>query len=424
MRQFIVVVMGMLLSAPVLGQSRQVPAADQTRPLILAGGTIHTVADAEPILSGFVRIENGLITQVGAGEPTLQSGDEVIDCQGSHIYPGMILIDTQLGLYETSAVDVTLDYNEMGSITPEASALLAINPDSDLIPVTRSNGVLTGLVAPSGGLVAGWGATVRFDGWTWEDMAIQPRSGLFFDWPKVGFSKSAERFDELNTLIRDARRWSAARESDPTVGPDARFNALLPVLRKDAPAFIRADSAPQIESAVAFGARHDINIVIVGGDEAMECVETLLAYEIPVVVHGTHRLPGRRDELWDHQYTLPGRLNEAGIKVAIAANERYTGHERNLPYHAGTAAAHGMDSHEALRTLTQYAADVIGLGEVLGTIEVGKYGTLIVTNGDPLEVTTNVNKAFIEGRQIELENRQTQLRDKYLKKYRRQGRLD
>ena len=424
MRHHIVAVMGLLVSAAAWGQSRQVPAADQDRPIVLSGATIHTVADADPIVSGFVRIENGLITQVGAGDPTLESGDQVIDCQGSHVYPGMILIDTQLGLYETSAVEVTLDYNEIGSITPEASALLAINPDSDLIPVTRSNGVLTGVVAPSGGLVAGWGATVRLDGWTWEDMAIQPRSGLFFDWPRVGFAKSADRFEELDALVRDARRWSAAREADPTVGPDARFNALLPVLEKEAPAFIRADSAPQIETAVAFGARHDINVVIVGGDEAMECVETLLAHDIPVVVHGTHRMPGRRDELWDHQFTLPGRLNEAGVKVAIAANERYTGHERNLPYHAGTAAAHGMDPHEALRTVTEYAAEVIGLGEVLGTIEVGKYGTVIVTNGDPLEVTTNVSKAFIEGRQIELDNRQTQLRDKYLQKYRRQGRLD
>ena len=124
-----------------------------------------------------------------------------------------------------------------------------------------------------------------------------------------------------STLWFEMRGWSAAREADPTVGPDARFNALLPVLDKEAPAFIRADTAPQIETAVAFGARHDIDVVIVGGDEAMECVETLLAHDIPVVVHGTHRMPGRRDELWDHQYTLPGRLNEAGITVAIAANE-------------------------------------------------------------------------------------------------------
>ena len=185
------------------GQSRQVPAADQDRPIVLSGGTIHTVLDADPIVSGFVRIENGLITQVG-GDPILESGDQFIDCQGVHVYPGMILIDTQLGLYETSAVEVTLDYNGSGSITPEAM-LLAINPDSDLIPVTRSNGVLTGVVAPSGGLVAGWEATVRFEvglGKTWPFNLNRACSSTDLE---LVLPRAAERFEELDTLIRDAR---------------------------------------------------------------------------------------------------------------------------------------------------------------------------------------------------------------------------
>ena len=206
MRHHIVAVLGLMISVAAWGQSRQVPAADQDRPIVLSGGTIHTVADADPIVSGFVRIENGLITQVGAGDPILESGDQFIDCQGAHVYPGMILIDTQLGLYETSAVEVTLDYNELGSITPEASALLAINPDSDLIPVTRSNGVLTGVVAPSGGLVAGWGtqpyASMVGLGKTWPfnlDRACSS-TGLELVSPRAG------SFEELDTLVRDARR--------------------------------------------------------------------------------------------------------------------------------------------------------------------------------------------------------------------------
>ena len=421
------------LTSSIMAQSRQVPGPDQSRPLLFIDATIHPVT-ADEIKGGWMLVEDGRITSLGQGPPPRGMRPQVIDLDGRHVYPGLIAADSVLGLTETGAVDVTHDYNEQGSWTPEARAVVALNPDSDLIPVTRAAGILTTLVVPSGGRLPGKAATIRLDGWTWEDLAIDPDSGLVIEWPSTergswgrrgggSDSGATKNLRELDDWFDEAQAYLAARNADPTLPLDSRYAAVAEALRGEQPVFMKASTAGQIATAVAWAKGRNLQPVILGGEEADRVAHLLVSEQVPVIIRGTHRYPVARHESVDESHALPTRLRDAGVHFCIAPRDR-PAHLRNLSHHAATAVANGLTPEEGLRSITIDAARIIGVGDRLGSLEPGKQATIIVTTGDPLQLMTQVERAWIDGREVDLTTRQTELRDKYREKYRRQGRID
>lgn len=424
------------IAAPVAAQSRQIPAPPQARPILVAGATIHPVT-AAPIPAGWLLFDAGVIVDLGAGAAPEVPGAHVIDATGLHLYPGLISSDTQLGLSETASIAVTQDHDERGDWTPEARAAVAVNPDSDLIPVTRANGILHALTLPTGGTVCGRAALLRLDGWTWEDLALQPDAGLVLSWPRTDPIRASwmnrgprrqgneieERLEELEEFFDAAEAYFAARDVDPRVRPDLRYEAMRPALAGLRPTFIRAASASQIESAVAFALRRGLRPIILGAAEADRVLPLLARHDVPVIVGGTHVRPSFRDDAYDRRYALPARLEEAGIRFAIASGAE-TAHERHLNHNAATAAAYGLSREAALESVTIRPAEILGVADRLGSLEPGKSASLILTTGDPLEILTDVLVAWIDGRRIDLGSRQTALERKYREKYVRLGLLE
>lgn len=428
-----------------IGQDLIPTAPEQTGGVILVGGTVHTVS-GETIENGAVGFREGKITLLAGASimQTIQLTDdtEIVDVEGKHIYPGLFAADTRLGLTETSSVRATNDSNEIGSYTPEVRANVAINPDSTLIPVTRLNGVLLAGVTPTGGRITGRASVIRLTGWTWEDMTIRADAGLVVNWPGVrpGFgafsgtdkddnARIAERLAEITLLFDSAEAYLAAKEADASRPGDMRLGAMEHYLGSARPGsgdeptrrlLIDAEDYDQIVSAVSFAAARGIPAAIVGGRDAALCAGLLREHDVPVIVGGTHRFPKRADSPHDHAYTLPARLHEAGVRFCITGAER-DGNVRNLAYEAAMAARFGLDEDEALRAITLSPAEILGVSDEYGSIERGKSATLIVTDGDVLEVTTNIERAYIDGRAIEMKSKQTDLRDKYLEKYRQLG---
>ena len=414
-----------------LAQSRQVPAPKQSIPIAIHGATVHTLA-GETIEDGYVIITDGVIQLVGQGFPPIADDVHFVNASGQHLYPGLVSIGTQLGLLETGATDVTHDHNELGSMTPEVKAVIAVNPDSDHLPVTRDTGILTAVIFPSGGRVPGRSSAIRLDGWTNEDLTIFDDAGLVIDWPNnvrrssrggpFGSSESAENSstDELDDLIEQARDWKQAYEAGER-DFDLAMNAMQKVLHGEVPAYIKAQTIQQINTSVAWAKRHGLRPIIVGGANAPECAELLINENVPVVCNGIMALPSRRDLPFDQQFTLPKRLHDSGITFCIATGASGA-HERRLPFHAGKAVAYGLPEDIAIEAITKHAANICGLGESYGTIEQGKSATLILTDGSPIDIRTNVNKAWIDGREISLESRHTELNEKYREKYNQLGR--
>lgn len=431
-----------LVVASADAQSLQVPAAPQQGVSAITNARIHTVSG--PVIdNGYVLIKDGLITAVEAGDFPGLAGQPVtiINASGLNLYPGLIAADTTIGLIEIGAVRATRDTSETGQFTPEVRAVVAVNPDSEIIPVTRANGILTAAVVPQGGTISGYQSIIRLDGWTTEDLTLIDRAGLVLRWPNMagggarrggrgggegGQSDAARRnVDRIDAMFRDAAAYLQARENAPDAHAfDARLEAFRPVLEGEAPIFIHADNAPSIRSAVAWADRWEFDdVVIVGAAEADQCAPLLVEHDIPVIIGGIYRMPTTRDGAYDEPFTLPARLRDAGVRFAIACNDD-AAHQRNLPYHAAWAAAYGLTPDEALASVTLSAAEILGIGDSLGSIEPGKHATLILTDGHPLEVTTHTLRAWVEGSEISLGNKQKALYEKYRTRYRQMGLIE
>lgn len=419
-------------------------APAQSAPVLISGGTVHPIS-GEPIPGGAVFFDGGVIRAVFSADEAQRWRDagnvpgdlEVIDARGLHVYPGLVGANTVTGLMEIGAVGVTVDVNEQGSITPEARAISSVNPDSTLIPVTRAAGVLTVGVMPSGGVIPGRAAVIRMDGWTWEDMAVEADAGLIVSWPRLlpstgwWVTKSAdeqrkesrENRQRLIDLFDAAAAYTAAKDADSSVPMDLRYEAMRPALSGEKPVFVRAQELDQIMDAVSVCTGRGMRVVIVGGRDAPLCADHLLANDAAVIVTGTHRLPRREDSPYDEAFTLPARLDASGVRwcLATSGGTFQTPHERTLPHHAATAVAYGLDHDAGLRSITLSAAEILGVGDRLGSLEAGKAATLIVTTGDPLEITTDVVGAYIDGRAIDLRSKHTELYEKYREKYKQLG---
>jgi imidazolonepropionase-like amidohydrolase len=417
-----------------ISASNQIPAPPQRHPIALIGGTVHTVS-GETITGGIVLFENGKITAVGTAV-ALPDSVERIDITGKHVYPGLIGAHTSIGLTEIGSVRATRDLDELGDITPSARVVSSINPDSEMIPATRANGVLIALSAPTGGLLAGQSGLIMLDGWTWEDMTLKAPVGMHVWWPSMtirrfpGEPEEAEQIkqrDEQITKLSEAFRAARAYHKAKTSGnareydSDLGWEAMTPVINRELPVLIHAQDVRQIQAALDWVASEDVRMILVGGRDAWRVADDLRKRDIPVILGGTHYLPSRSWEDYDTPFSGAAKLHRAGVRFCIS-DDGESSNERNLPYHAATAAAYGLPPEEALRAVTLYPAQILGVADRVGAIETGKDATLIITDGDPLEIRTRVERAYIQGRLIDLTTKHTMLYEKYGKRIREESR--
>jgi imidazolonepropionase-like amidohydrolase len=397
----------------VAGASDQIPGGPQKGPIAIVGALVHTVS-GRVIENGTVVFAAGKIVAVGKGV-AVPEGAEVIRAEGKHVYPSLIDANSDIGLVEVNSVRATIDSRETGNINPNVRAVAAFNPDSELIPVNRANGVLIALSAPTGGLVAGRSAVMVLDGWTWEDMTLKADAGMHVRWPR----EPGKDLNDLAEVLDQTARYVASRATSASPQPlDLRLEALAAVVDGSLPMIVDATSVTQIESAVAFANQRKLKLIIHGGYEAVHCAELLKRADVPVMISSVYRTPSGRDNPYDEAYTLPKRLKDVGVKFCICSGGRFGASGlRNLPYHAATAAAFGLEQDEALRAITLSAAEILGVADRVGSIATELDATLFIADGNILETETQVEQAFVQGRKVDLDNRHQQLYRKYKAKY-------
>lgn len=403
--------------------------ADDT--FLLRGGTVHPVSGPD-IPNGAVLVRDGKIVEVGA-KVAAPKGVRVIDIKGLHIYPGMIDSATEIGLSEISSVRETVDSMEIGDFNPQVRAIVAINPASEHIPVTRANGITSAIAAPTGALVAGQAALIHLDGWTWQEMAVRPaasmqlqfpviqgRSSRYADRPgaaRTPFSELKRNYDrrlqQLHQFFEEARRYQQAKAAAPAgFRPDVTYEAMLPVLDGKLPLVVHAVRERAIKDAIAFAEKEKLKIVISEATDAWKVTADLKARNIALILGPTLELPAEEDDPYDKPFTAPGELHKAGVKFAFGSFS--TSFSRNLPYQAATAVAFGLPYEEGLKAVTLNAAEIWGVANEIGSIDKGKWADLIVTDGDPLETRTQLKMEFIRGKTVDLENKHHRLYEKYL----------
>lgn len=394
----------------------------------LTNATIYTVTNGT--ITGTVLVQDGKIT--GVGSVTVPTGATTIDCSGLTIFPGMIDGGTSLGTTEIGAVSLTNDAREIGDFTPHAQALTAVNPSSVLIPVTRVNGVTTVLTQPSGGKFPGTSALINLQGYTPEQMYAGfkgvrlsfPSSGKRGRWDRRSAEDIKKDEEKANKKINklwesvvlhhkiDSAYHAGAGER-PEYNPD--LDAMLPVIRGEMPLLVEVNKASDIKGAISWlEKRKGVKAILTGVSEGFRVAETIKASGYPVVTGPVQSIPGRSSDSYDAAYANAGKMAAAGIKVALRTNDNEN--VRNLPFHAGFAVAYGMDKAEAIKAVTINAAEIFGVGDQLGSIEVGKMANLVVTDGDLFETSTSIKHLFISGWNVPLESRHTLLHDEFLKR--------
>jgi imidazolonepropionase-like amidohydrolase len=428
----------MFIYLPVMGQNdgSQQNKTGRAGTFAITNARIVTVSGAV-IDNGTVVIQNGKIAALGP-TASIPSGAETIDAKGLSVYPGMIDADTNLGLAEIAAgVGGSVDVAETGSNNANAKAIVGINPHSSHVGVTRVNGITSVLSRPTGGLIAGQAAVINLNGSTQAEMALVPTVGLVINFPRVStfagfnpgvgpiqvdFNEAVRRrdtqLDDLKKLFRDAESYGRARDayvkdkSLPYTEVDLKLEALVPYVRGERPIFFTAERDRDIRGVVKFVADTKVKGIILGGQEAWKVAGELKKNDIAVVFTNIYNLPVRDDDEYDYLFGGPAKLQAAGVRFAISTGDG--GAEvRDLPYHAGIAGAFGLSREDALKAVTLYPAQILGVDDRVGSIEVGKIANIVVTDGDLLEPRTNVKYLFINGRLLPLTSRHTELFDSF-----------
>jgi imidazolonepropionase-like amidohydrolase len=402
----------------------QVPAAPQSEPVALTGATIHTITNGV-IENGTILFEEGIISALGS-EVDIPADAVVFDVSGKHIYPGLIDAYSEMGIYEIGMVEMTLDINEQGPVNPNIRPEVAFNPESRHIGIARSAGVLATVTTPGGGLISGMSTAMMLDGWTWETMVVKSGTGLVINWPSPQNEDNySESLQMLRDYFDDARAYfvahRAAEEGNfSRIDYDIRLQSMIPVLDGEIPAVVHANDLRQIQDAITWAEEEEVKLVILGGRDAPYVSGHLASKDIPVIVTTVLTSPGRAWEPYDNRYTLPAKLDQSGIRFAIAGSSSAP-YANRLPYEAGAAAAYGLDPDAALYSITQAPAEILGFSDRLGSLEPGKDATLIITTGNPMEYSTQIEQAYIEGRKIDMNDMHRQYYERYREKVRQAG---
>ncbi len=408
------------------GQAYLSPAPPQSEAILVTGATAH-LGNGDVIENSVLAFENGKITAIGGPEVMARldkSNYQEINAIGKHIYPGFIAANTQLGLREIGAVRATRDNSETGSINPNVRALIAYNTDSRVTPTVRSNGVLLAQTTPTGGRVSGTSSVVQLDAWNWEDAAYSADNGLHLNWPSVyNYSWRKRSYEpnknyakdvkELENYFKQAQAYS--QKDDPATA-NLRFEAMQGLFDGSQTLFINARNVKSIMEAVRFGEQFGIRTVIVGARDAWMITDFLKEHNALILLQQTHSLPARSGEDIDQPYKTPAILQEAGITFGLYMGGFWE--VRNLPFIAGHAVPYGLEYEDAVASISSNVAKILGIDDTVGTLEADKDATFIISEGDALDMrTSKIVMAFINGRKIDLDNKQKMLYRKYKEKY-------
>ncbi|WP_025741472.1 amidohydrolase family protein [Aquimarina pacifica] len=405
---------------------QQTPAKKQTEIISIEGVTAH-IGNGQIIEKCVLTFENGKITAIGSD---IEPKGTIIDATGKHIYPGFIAPNTTLGLVEIGAVRATDDDSELGNYNPHIRSIIAYNAESKIVESMRPNGVLIAQITPRGGRFSGTSSIVQLDAWNWEDAVLKMDDGVHLNWPNLyskgrwwmdespGYKvnkKYEEQLAKLSNFMDQAQASSKASNTE-----SIPYRAMKGVFNGSQTLFIHANREKAILDALTFAKKYSLkNIVLVGADEGYKVINRLKKQNTAVLLTRTHSTPKNEDDDYDLPYKNAKLLMDAGILVALQnSGQMERANTRNLPFQAGTVAAHGLDKEKALQLITGNTAIILGIDKSVGTLEVGKDATLFISIGDALDMRTNqIEKAFIQGREISLESHQTELWKRYSNKY-------
>lgn len=422
------------LFAVANGQSNVLPAKPQTGVTYIKNATIHT-GNGKVIENGTIKIADGKIAEVGANV-TVPDGATAVDAKGKHVYPGLVLASSNLGLVEISSIRASSDVREIGDMNPSVRSIVAYNTDSKVINTLRSNGVLMANIVPQGSLLAGSSSVVQLDAWNWKDAAYKTDEGMHLYMPLMmarprfgrgggGFGgpqapttdpvkADLEKVEGVKSFFREAKAYNAAEKHDET---NLKLEAVKGLFNKTQKLYVHASTVRQILVAIDFVKEFGFDVVIVGGSESYQVADLLKQHNISVILQQPHSLPTGEDDDVDQPYKTAAALQKAGVLFAISDDDSQT-RGRNLAFNAGTAAAYGLTKEEALQAITLNAAKMLGVADKAGSIEVGKDANIVISEGDILDMkSSNVTDAFIQGRKIDLNDKQKQLNDRYNQKY-------
>lgn len=395
--------------------------------LLIKGATVHTVSGLS-MDGASVWVVDGKIREICHGLDPVQlherTGEtvEVFDASGMHLYPGIIAPNTSLGLVEIDAVRATRDYSEVGQWTPEVKSWIAVNPDSEIIPVTRANGITHAQVTPQGGRISGLSGLIQLSGWTYEEMTVKGPAALHIFWPAfpggTDLKKSQSQFDEaveeIEQFFKDAEAYLNAREAGFASETPA-WESMKSVLDGAIPVMIHADDSRQIKGAVEWAEARNLRFILAGARDAWKIADWLGERRAFVVYESLYALPERETDPYDVHFKAPAKLAAAGVRVMFSEGLGGFGASftRNMPYMAATASSHGLSKENALRSLTLYPAMALGLDDKLGSLEPGKEASMILLDGEVLDIRSNVLRMWIAGSEVSLDNRQLRLYEKY-----------
>lgn len=435
MKKIFLSIISMCIGFLGMAQENVYPAPANTGIIYIKNATIH-VGNGNVIENGIIKINRSKIEQVGTGIQIPTGDIKVIDAAGQHVYPGLILSSTQLGLVEVPPVRATVDGREIGEFNSNIRSIVAYNTDSKVQNTLRNNGILLANVVPDGGIISGLSSVVQLDAWNWEDAAYATDNGVHFKMPSLlnrggrgrggfgGFQPAANagdpikralaQIEEVKTFFREAQSYY---ESYTKQNVNLKFEAVRGLFAKKQKLFIHCNIVKEMLIAIDFVKEFGFDVVIVGGVDSWQIADLLKANNIAVILDQLHSLPTMIDDDVDQPFKTPSILQKAGVLFAINdedGNTRY----RNLAFNAGTAAAYGLTKEEALSAITLNAAKILGIADKTGSIEVGKDANIVISKGDILTMGGNIiTLAMIQGRQIDLNDKHKQLNERFKHKY-------
>lgn len=423
-----------LLAATFSGiaQDDVYPAKEYKGLLFIKNGTVH-VGNGQVIENATIQVNNGKIEKIGPNLPIPADDVKVVDATGKHVYPGLILANSNLGLVEIGSVRATVDATEIGDYNTSVRSIIAYNTDSKVINTLKNTGVLLANVVPQGGIISGSSSVVQLDAWNWEDAAYVMDNGIHYNMPALfnrpnpfaaflglppatgdPVKQGLEEISETKAFLKEAKAYSETASRKET---NLKFEAVKGLFNKSQKLYIHADIVKQILMAIDMKKELGVDVVIVGGSESYQVAELLKQNEIPVILGQMHSLPTLADDAVDQPYKTPAQLQKAGVLFAI--NDEDGQHRgKNLPFNAGTAVAYGLTKEQALQSITLNAAKILGIDNRTGSLEVGKDANIVVSSGDILDMrSNNITHAFIQGRMVNLTDKHKQLYERYKYKY-------
>jgi imidazolonepropionase-like amidohydrolase len=430
----LIIILSVCVSNTLIAQENVYPAKENKGVIFIKNGTVH-VGNGQVIENGTIKISDGKIAEVGINVTIPAGGAIVVDAKGKHVYPGLILAASQLGLVEINSVRATVDHTEIGILNPNIRSVVAYNTDSKVVNTLKSNGILMANIVPQGGTVSGSSSVVQLDAWNWEDALYNADGGMHMNMPSLFFRPSPfaaflglpetrnaadfvkeglARIEEVKNFFREAKVYH--KETIHTV-VNLKLEATKNLFDKKQKLFVHCDIVREMLVAVDFAKEFGFDVVIVGGSESFLIPDLLKQHNIAVILGQRHSLPTTPDDDIDLPYKSATYLQNAGVLFAINDEDGQT-RGRNLPFNAGTAAAYGITKEQALTAITLNAAKILGIDSKTGSIETGKDANIVISEGDILDMRTSIiTHAWIMGRQVSLEDKHKQLNDRYKYKY-------